>query len=220
VAEELGDAESMKAVKQIMQREDNSRMWFFINRVTDDPKSGGVVKVERMVNGQLETNTEQDDMVRCIQEETEFRFHLAHSAKITNTTLAEKLGYLSDAHGADALITGQMDVPDDVDDVTALIVDEISQLGMNLMAGNGKEITVAPEDFKLYWKQAREKTNSSMSLVHFGHYKAATTSDRVSAFLAKKITMIARSGCPPKRWGSGLQLMLEKIAGIALINKL
>ena len=120
----------------------------------------------------------------------------------------------------EALIAGTMDIPDDVDDVTALIIDEISQLGMKLVAGNGEEIPVSPDDFKRYWKQAREKTNSSMSLVHFGHYKAATTSDRVSAFLAKKITVIARSSCPPKRWGSGLQLMLEKIAGIALINKL
>ena len=50
--------------------------------------------------------------------------------------------------------------------------------------------------------------------------KAATTSSKVTAFLAKKITVIARSGCPPSRWGNGLQVMLEKIAGIALVNKL
>ena len=122
----MRDEEGMKEVKQVIQQENNSRMWYFINRVTDDPKSGGVVKVKRYVNGQLETNTEQDDMVLCIQEETEYRFLLAHSAKITNTTLAEKLGYLSDAKVVEELITGRMDVPDDVDDVTALILDEIS----------------------------------------------------------------------------------------------
>jgi len=76
---------------------------------------------------------------------------------------------------------------------------------MKLVSGEGEEITVTPDDFKCYWRRAREKTNSSMSLVHFGHYKAVVTLDRVSNFLAKKITVIARSGCPPKRWGSGLQ---------------
>ena len=56
--------------------------------------------------------------------------------------------------------------------------------------------------------------------MHFGHYKAAATSDKVSAFLAKKITVIARAGVPPTRWGNDLQVMLEKIASIALVNKL
>ena len=156
----------MKGVRGAIQREENSRMWYFINRVTDDPKSGGVLRVERYVNGELETNTEQEDMVSCIQQETEYRSLLAHSAKTTNTTLAEKLGYLSDAQVAEALIAGKMDIPENVDDVTALIIDEISQLGMKLVAGNGEEITVSPDDFKRYWKQACEKTNSSMSLVH------------------------------------------------------
>jgi hypothetical protein len=91
---------------------------------------------------------------------------------------------------------------------------------MKLVMGNGDKRTVSPDNFERYWKQTRKKTNLSTSLVHFGHYKSATTLDRLSTFLAKKITVITRSGCPPKRWGSGLQLMLEKIAGVALINKL
>ena len=27
-------------------------------------------------------------------------------------------------------------------------------------------------------------------------------------------------GCPPDRWGHGLQVLLEKVAGVALVNKL
>ncbi len=32
--------------------------------------------------------------------------------------------------------------------------------------------------------------------------------------------MIARCGCPLERWGHGLQVLLEKIAGVALVTKL
>ncbi len=32
--------------------------------------------------------------------------------------------------------------------------------------------------------------------------------------------MIVRGGCPPERWGHGLQVFLEKVAGVALVNKL
>jgi hypothetical protein len=45
-------------------------------------------------------------------------------------------------------------------------------------------------------------------------------SDTVTSFLARKITLIAQGGCPPDHWGHGLQIMLEKVAGVALVNKL
>ncbi len=32
--------------------------------------------------------------------------------------------------------------------------------------------------------------------------------------------MIVRCGCPPECWGHGLQVLLEKIAGVALVTKL
>jgi hypothetical protein len=32
--------------------------------------------------------------------------------------------------------------------------------------------------------------------------------------------MIAWCGCPPERWGHGLQVLLEKIAIVALVTKL
>ncbi len=59
----------------------------------------------------------------------------------------------------------------------------------------------------------------AISTIHFGHYKLATYSDVVTTFLAKKITLIAIGGCPPERWGHGLQVLLEKIDGVALVTK-
>ena len=56
--------------------------------------------------------------------------------------------------------------------------------------------------------------------IHIGHYKSVTHSEVITNFLAQKITLIARGGCPPDRWGRGLQVMLEKVAGFALVNKL
>lgn len=80
-----------------------------------------------------------------LQGKTEFRFLLAHRAKITNTMLAKKLGQV-----VEALIAGKMDIPNNVDDVMKLILDGISWLGMNTVAGNGEEITVSPDSLKCY----------------------------------------------------------------------
>jgi hypothetical protein len=43
---------------------------------------------------------------------------------------------------------------------------------------------------------------------------------QVHKILAQQLTVIARSGIPPKKWSIGLQVMLEKIAGVCLIKKL
>ena len=59
-----------------------------------------------------------------------------------------------------------------------------------------------------------------MSGVHYGHYKAAIQDELSSAVLALQLTVIAQSSVPPENWSVGLQVMLEKIAGVCLVKKL
>ena len=118
------------------------------------------------------------------------------------------------------LLGGRAKIPAGVDARTALVLKEICRLGMRLRTDDGEEITVSPDDFRKYWKKAREETSSSTCGIHFGHYRAATKSDKITKFLSQKVTVIARTGLPPERWDNRLQVMLEKIAGIALVNKL
>ena len=87
--------------------------------------------------------------MNCIQEETEFCFHLAHSAYITKTSLASKLGYLSDNEVTWQLIDGTYKIPNDVDDATALVfvLEEIARLGLKMISSRVEEFVVSPEDF-------------------------------------------------------------------------
>ncbi len=66
----------------------------------------------------------------------------------------------------------------------------------------------------------KEFTSLSMSGVHYGHYKAAIQDALSTEILAQQLTVIARSGIPPENWSIGLQVMLEKIAGVCLVEKL
>jgi len=59
-----------------------------------------------------------------------------------------------------------------------------------------------------------------MSGVHYGHSKAAIQDLLSTEVLAMQLTVIARSGIPPESWSVGLQVMLEKIAGVCLVEKL
>ena len=63
-------------------------------------------------------------------------------------------------------------------------------------------------------------TSSSMSGVHYGHHKAAIQDELISEVLALQLTLVTRSGIPPENWSVGLQVMLERIAGVCLVKKL
>ncbi len=145
---------------------------------------------------------------------------MAHSAPIMTTLLGERLCYLSDEALARSIITGTYDIPSDLDPATKLILEEIGKLRIKIVNGEGSKIVITPEDLKRFWRKVKEFTSLSMSGVHYGRYKAAIQDALSTEILAQQLTVIARSGIPPENWGIGLQVMLEKIAGVCLVEKL
>jgi hypothetical protein len=167
-----------------------------------------------VVEGEIKEYTVQEDVEQAIQRECEVRFFLAHSAP-----LGEKLWYLSDEALAKAIITGTYKLPTDLVPATAMILKEIGKLGIKIVNGDSNEIIKTPEDFKRFWKKVNKFTSSSMSGVHYRHYKAAIQDPQSTNVLALQLTVITRSGIPPESWSVGLQVMLEKIAGVCLVEK-
>ncbi len=107
-----------------------------------------------------------------------------------------------------------------MDPATAMILQEIGKLGMNIVNSNNNKIIITPEDFKRFWKKVNKFTSSLMCGVHYGHYKAAIQDALSTKVLALQLTVIAQRGIPPESWSVGLQVMLEKIAGVCLVEKL
>ncbi len=91
---------------------------------------------------------------------------------------------------------------------------------MQIITGNGCTLIVTPTDFKNFWHRVREYTSSSDSTLHYSHYKAATHSEIITGVLSKQITVIFKRGVSSDRWSVVLQCMLEKIAGVCLVEKL
>jgi hypothetical protein len=133
------------------------------------------------------------------------------------TLLGERLRYLSNKTLARLIIIGIYDIPSDMDLATKLILEEIGKLGIKIVNEEGNEIIITPDDFKCFWRKINEFTSSSMSGVHYGHCKAAIQDEMSSEILALQLTVIARSSIPPENWSAGLQVMLEKIAGVCLV---
>jgi hypothetical protein len=136
------------------------------------------------------------------------------------TFLGERLRYLSDKALAHSIIMGTYNIPSNMDPATKLILEEQGKLGVKLVNGEGNKIIITPEDFKCFCKRVNEFTLSSMSGIHYGHYKAAIQDILSTEILAQQSRVIGRSGIPPASWSVGLQVMLAKIAGVCLVKKL
>ena len=82
-------------------------------------------------------------------------------------------------------------------------------------------ITITAEDFQIFWKRVSEWTTSLLCSIHYGHYKATVKSELVTKINDQQLTeVIARSDVAPMKWGISLQVLLEKLAGIYLVDKL
>jgi hypothetical protein len=81
-------------------------MWYLIKRRVKDPHSPSILRVQRIIDGEVEEYTVQEDVEQAIQRECKVRFSLAHSAPIMNWLLEERLQYLSDESLAKAIIKG------------------------------------------------------------------------------------------------------------------
>ena len=71
-----------------------------------------------------------------------------------------------------------------------------------------------------HWKHAKERTASSYSGLHFGHYKAHTFMTAIAEIKCKLVNLAIISGRPLLRWMKGISVMLEKSAGDVNVQKL
>jgi hypothetical protein len=93
---------------------------------------------------------------------------------------------------------GTYEFPLDLDPATRLVLEEIGKLGIKIINGKGSKVVITPDDFKPFWQKVNEFTSSSMSGIHYGHYKAAIQDELISEVLALQLTVVARSSIPPE----------------------
>jgi hypothetical protein len=62
-----------------MQQENSKKVWYLIKRTVKDPSSQSVLKVQQVINGEVQEFREQDEIEQAIQKECKVRFTL-HTA--------------------------------------------------------------------------------------------------------------------------------------------
>ena len=123
-------------------------MLHFINRSQKDPRSDASHIVQRETPlGGAEDSTCKEDTEGFIFDTIEYRFQLANDAPISKTTLIDQLGYLADTEIVQQIVEGSFDIPDEISDSMALILEEIGKIGVKMTNGDAT-ITITQEEFQ------------------------------------------------------------------------
>jgi hypothetical protein len=117
-----------------------------------------------------------------------------------------------DTVAAWAFLQGTYVVPEETDDYTREFL-HTTQASAPLDPQSQLSCEITKEDFQCYWKKPRERTSSSISGLHYGHYKAAATDDTLSEIHALMTELVVTGASPFARWEMGLSCMLKKRLG-------
>ena len=130
--------------------------------------------------------------------------------------MVEKLGYMAEKQLGKYILQGNYVSDVSLDTYTNKFLKLVSKSPALRQFSSDVDRT----DFVKYWKGDRERTSSSISGRHFGHYKAASSSHSLSEIHASFQHVASKSGLCLSRWKKGLTVMLEKIEGNTKVNKL
>lgn len=119
---------------------------------------------------------------------------------------------------AEEILDGTYRCPKNIDKVMKDLLDQINDFKRQF--SNKLSLSVSLQEYKQFWRTCKEKISSSFSGLRFGHYKACATNDFLASIQAKSFDLCFRTGIPLRRWSTGLTVMIEKIPGVTLVNKL
>jgi hypothetical protein len=149
------------------------------------------------------------------------QYHQAHCTPCGKEPLSSFLGYKVDKPGALAVIQGDP-LPDEVRSCilpeTESIFQTLQDLACRKISPISQQIT--PDQFKSCYKAMDERTSSSPSGRHLGHYKAATLSEDLTKLHSIMMSVLLLAGFSPTRWQQIIDVMLEKKAGDHCIHRL
>lgn len=190
----------------------------FLRRMDGVPLRKSVYEVEEEdEHGTIHRATTQKTVEQALTRCLESRFRLTESSPIMQPALFSLLGNGGLTQTGAEILAGHVPRLPILPTHTRWLLE-----GMKLPTPNLPKINVhiTKEDFQRYWRRAKKKTSSSISGLHFGHYKASTSSNTLSEIHSFFTEILFRTGYPLQRWKNGLQVILEKKQNVILVSKL
>ena len=191
---EQENEKAQRNIEQMMNREENYRIWSRLRCATRAPQSQAASRVTvQNKHGQQVFVSGKAPPNNAVANSLDERYRAACHAPIRSGQLFHDLGHLADTACAEALLRGDYTFPEECDQATEAILQEIALVFSKQQST--MNIRIEPNDFH-WWHTSREKTESSRSLICFSHCEAQSHSKTLTARQVKKINLTLRIGLP------------------------
>ena len=218
-----GDEDRAKDILEIIKRERMKRKFVRLRHATGKSRGSSVmsvqVPVESGADGEMRNCTTQMGIFDAARPVLRTRFTGAMGSPFYSGQLFDDVGFTGDTQFAQQILEGTYEAPEGTDEFTVMLLKECAEM-YNKMSREEVATYITVEEYQYYWKRVKERTSSSYSGLHFGHYIAAADSEPLARLHTMKISEAARRGVPLARWGYGVTVLLEKVAGVSIMTKL
>eukprot|EP00956_Cyclotella_meneghiniana_P011946 scaffold16843_cov51-Cyclotella_meneghiniana.AAC.2 len=217
---ENGDEEAIQEITRIRRKECDRKRRMNIAKYVKPNQGRMVMAVQVDENGTSVRYDSHEDVVRVVNSRIGQRYKLGLRSPLSMGQLAEDIGQYAEKEAAQRILDGTYEFPEGTDEALVELLKEAARIRVAFDTSDTEPDYVTVEDFISYWKSAREKTSSSDSGRHFGHYIAASDDPELAILHVESLNIAARRGTALDRWKSALTVLLEKVMGNILIEKL
>jgi hypothetical protein len=189
-------AESQKAASRLLQQERQRSDARHLKRVLAKVQGGSVSRIEVLEEGQYVEKSDQVAVEQHTMAMCSACFRLTEDTPLRQEPMSSALGpFAVNTAVAHAILQGTYTVPGDTDAFT-------KEFLLTLQAYAPRDprhrisCEITKEDFQQFWKKTKERTSSSISGLHYGHYKAAATNDLLSEIHALMMELAVTGACP------------------------
>ena len=176
------------------------------------------VKVEQD-DGTWTVHWTKEEVEAMVQECLEQRFCLMESTDWMQPEWRDRLGLLGKRDAVKRILQGGWEEDPMWDDWVWKLICTMEYM-TSARAKGPLDMEIKREDFQSCWMRARECMSLSLSGIHFGHYKATALDNDLSEIHALFLTIVVQTGYSLLRWQHGLTMLLEKVQGVQLVDKL
>jgi len=137
------------------------------------------------------------------------RFTRVHGSPFLKPPLAPLVGAFGTGLAPNEILNGTFMFPPNTNHHTCLFIEALQFPSAEARVSQ-VSLVFWPEEYIAHWKGAKERTSSSPSGLHFGHYKSATYSAQIAHLHARFTQLIFMMGLSISQFQVGLQVILEK----------
>ena len=142
------------------------------------------------------------------------QFKLSYDMPLTDGgTLNRDIWYLANTDAAHEILLGTYNFLAETDPFTISILNQFAETFTHHQDTSLK-FHITPENYIKYWRGKRYFG------LHTYHWKVAADFPFLTSICAKPVELLFKMGSPLDRWSIELSVMLEKVVGVTLIDKL